>query len=60
MSFNFNNKKVYTNNMCTVEGEKYPIVMYRPYIWATIKDYSSFYTLDRGKGIEVVKKGEKR
>lgn len=59
MSFDFNNKKVYTKDMCMIEGEKFPIVMYKPYIWATINDYSSFYTVDRGKGIEVIKKGER-
>lgn len=42
-----------------VEGDDKPKVMYTPYIYATVSDFSTFYKVDYGKHVEIIKKEDK-
>lgn len=55
--FSFNNENFHPREFGFVEGEKYPVMMVRPYIYAAIKDYSTFFTVDNGKEIKIIEKG---
>lgn len=43
-----------------VSGEEKPQIMYTPYIYAIVRDFSTFFTVDNGREIKVVYKVEEK
>lgn len=43
-----------------IEGDNKPKMIYTPYIWAVIREYSLCYTVDNGKEITVIEKKQRR
>ena len=40
----------------TIEGESKPQMIYTPYVYAIVRDFSTFYTVDNGREVITVKK----
>ena len=43
-----------------INDEKTPRVMYKPYIFATVKEYSTFCTVEKGNDVKVIMKDKKK
>lgn len=45
--------------LINMDGKETPMIVYKPYIYAIIQDYTKCFTVETSKGIKVVEKGEK-
>lgn len=42
-----------------IEGERKPKIVFTPYVYAVIREFSTFFTVDNGKEIKVIEKIER-